>query len=85
MAAVISPNGRYSRSEDIPHLTRRQWMLVLDLAEGHDIATVAERRGRGLSSTYELAERVCDRLGLGRWQEIGPYAKSRKLDAIDGL
>ena len=68
----FSTNG--STSNGVPRLTRRQLSVVQELAQGYDIATVAERRGRGLSSTYELAERICARLGLQQWQEIGPYA-----------
>lgn len=69
---VLSPGSA-------PRLTRRQLAMVQDLAHGYDIAMVAERRGRGLSATYELADRICDRLGLSEWQEIGPYAVDRGL------
>lgn len=73
----FSTNG--STSNGVPRLTRRQLSVVQELAQGYDIATVAERRGRGLSSTYELAERICERLGLRQWQEIGPYAVEHDL------
>lgn len=69
-----SSNGSSHSSEPLPRLTRRQLSLVHEFAQGYDIATVAQRRGRGLSSTYELAERICTRCGLSEWQEIGPWA-----------
>ena len=74
MSNSTSSAGDGPGANDIPRLTRRQLAVVHDLAQGYDIATVAQRRGRGLSSTYELADRICDRLGLSQWQEIGPYA-----------
>ena len=71
--------------QPVPRLTKRQLSLVQELAQGYDIATVAERRGRGLSATYELADRVCNRLGLAHWQQIGPYAVERGLqDSVNG-
>lgn len=81
------PNGSNGngRHPDLTRLlTRRQLALVQEFAQGHDIATVAERRGRGLSATYELADRVCGRLGLSEWQEIGPWAAERGLCDGDG-
>jgi DNA-binding NarL/FixJ family response regulator len=84
MSDLRSPNGLSQPSQPLPRLTRRQLSLIYDLAQGFDIATVAERRGRGLSSTYELAERVCARCGLSEWQEIGPWAVERGLGDSDG-
>jgi DNA-binding NarL/FixJ family response regulator len=72
-------NGSASASTPLPRLTRRQLALVHEFAQGYDIATVAQRRGCGLSSTYELAERVCTRCGLSEWQEIGPWANEHGL------
>lgn len=74
MPDIVSPDNDRTKSNSIPRLARRQRALVYELAQGHDIATVAARRGRGVSSTYELAGRVCSRLGLSQWEEIGPYA-----------
>jgi DNA-binding NarL/FixJ family response regulator len=79
-----SPNGSSQPSAPLPRLTRRQLALVQDLAQGFDIASVAERRGRGLSSTYELAERICVRCGLSEWQEIGPWAVEQGLSEPNG-
>jgi len=85
MSDIISPDGDGSKPNLVPRLTRRQLALVHELAQGHDIATVAGRRGRGISSTYELAGRVCGRLGLSQWEEIGPYAIEHGLmDGLDG-
>lgn len=67
-------NGNGTDTNGIPRLTRRQLAVIHEFAQGHDIATVAKRRGCGLSATYELSGRICDRLGLAKWQEIGPWA-----------
>lgn len=85
MPDIVSPNGDGSKSNSVPRLTRRQLALIHELARGHDIATVAAHRGRGISSTYELAGRVCGRLGLSQWEEIGPYAVEYGLMDGDGL
>jgi hypothetical protein len=58
--------------------------IVQELAQGYDIATVAVRRGAGLSSTYEIADRICARIGLSQWQEIGPWANEHGLGDMDG-
>ena len=55
-------------------LTKRQMSVVRELADGCDIAMVAARRDRGLSSVYEIVDRICERWGLEDWREIGPYA-----------
>lgn len=55
-------------------LTKRQLTVVRELADGCDIAQVAVRRDRQLSSVYEIVGRICDRLGIDDWREIGPYA-----------
>ncbi len=63
---------------------RRQLALV------HELAQDTNRHGRRparprISSTYELAGRVCGRLGLSQWEEIGPYAIEHGLmDGLDG-
>lgn len=67
-----------------PLLTNRQLSVVHDLAQGWDISTVAAHRGRSLSSTYEIAGRICDRLDLADWSEIGPYARGHGLVEPDG-
>lgn len=77
-------DGDGSSPDGLPRLTRRQMALVQDFAKGHDITTVAERRGRGLSATYELADRICTRLGLSGWQEIGPWAVEHGVWDGDG-
>jgi DNA-binding NarL/FixJ family response regulator len=84
MPELHSPNGSSEPSAPLPRLTRRQLALVHDLAQGFDIASVAERRGKGLSSTYELAERICARCGLSEWQEIGSWAVEQGLLEPDG-
>lgn len=66
-------------------LTKRQMSVVRELADGCDIAMVAARRDRGLSSVYEIVDRICERWGLEDWREIGPYAVERGLvDGVDG-
>ena len=66
-------------------LTKRQMTVVRELADGCDIAMVAARRGRGLSSVYEIVERICERWGLEDWRQIGPYAVEHGLvDGLDG-
>ncbi len=60
-------------------LTNRQMTVVRELADGCDIATVAARRDRQLSSVYEIAGRICDRWGLDDWRQIGPYAASQGI------
>ena len=64
-------------------LTKRQLSVVRDLADGSDIAMVAAKRDRGVSSVYEIANRICERLGLEDWRDIGPYAVEHGL--VDGL
>jgi DNA-binding NarL/FixJ family response regulator len=55
--------------------------IVHDLARGWDIAQIAERRHRSLSSVYEIAGRICARLGLDEWTQIKPYAIEHGLVA----
>jgi hypothetical protein len=81
----LHPPDDFSRiPAPIPRLTRRQLSVVRELAQGYDIATVAAHRGRGLSATYELAERICERAGLSEWQQIGPWAVEHGLADSDG-
>jgi DNA-binding NarL/FixJ family response regulator len=47
---------------------------VQDLAQGWDIGSIAKRRGRSPSATYELVERIVTKLGLTDREEIAPYA-----------
>lgn len=60
-------------------LTNRQMAVVRELSIGCDIAMVAERRGSGLSSAYEIVGRICERWGLEDWRQIGPYAIAHGL------
>lgn len=60
-------------------LTKRQLSVMRDFARGWDVATVARNRQRGVSSVYEIAGRICDRLGLDDWTDIGPYARKHGL------
>jgi DNA-binding NarL/FixJ family response regulator len=65
-------------------LTKRQMSVVRELADGCDIAMVAARRERGVSSVYEIVGRICERWGLDDWREIGPFAVEHRLvDAND--
>ncbi len=57
-----------------PRLTRRQLIIVQDLAQGYDIPTIAHRRGRSVSATYELVDRILERLSLNDREEIAPFA-----------
>lgn len=65
-------------------LTRRQLSVARELARGYDIATVAEHRGHGISATYEIATRICERASLSDWKEIGPWAIEHGLVDLDG-
>jgi hypothetical protein len=87
MEVVAMPELSSSDGSDrpaTPRLTNRQHAMVLELAQGFDIATVAERRKRSLSATYELADRICTRLGLSEWQQIGPWAIEHRLIDSNG-
>jgi DNA-binding NarL/FixJ family response regulator len=79
MPELLSSDGSDRPPTPTPRLTNRQHAMVLELAQGFDIATVAERRKRSLSATYELADRICTRLGLSEWQQIGPWAHAHGL------
>jgi non-specific serine/threonine protein kinase len=61
------------------HLTERQLAVVRDLASGLDVAGVSRRRGRSLSTTYDMVHRICDRLGVDTWEEIVPFALDHGL------
>jgi DNA-binding NarL/FixJ family response regulator len=54
-------------------------LIVQDLARGLDPAGIAKRRGRSVSATYEILERICERLGVQTWEEIVPAAVERSL------
>ncbi len=62
-----------------PRLTRRQLTIVQDLAQGYDIPTIAHRRGRSVSATYELVDRILERLALNDRDEIAPFAVNHGL------
>lgn len=55
-------------------LTARQMAVLHDLLRGLDPLEVARRRGRSESATYEILGRMCERLGVGTWEEIVPKA-----------
>jgi DNA-binding CsgD family transcriptional regulator len=76
-AAADSPDGA---SPNV-RLTRRQALYVRELAAGFDLQTIARRQKRSPSSVYEIVQRICDRLGLGSWEEIAPFARANGLIA----
>jgi DNA-binding NarL/FixJ family response regulator len=84
----MTDSSRPDRRDDafVPRkLTKRQMSVVRELADGCDIAMVAARRNRGVSSVYEIAGRICERWGLDDWREIGPFAIEHGLvDGPDG-
>lgn len=84
MSAHERSNGAGALPPGIPRLTRRQLSIVREFAQGYDIATVAVHRGAGISSTYEITGRICARIGLTKWQEIGPWAIEHGLGDLDG-
>jgi DNA-binding NarL/FixJ family response regulator len=53
--------------------------IVQDLAQGYDIPTIAHRRGRSVSATYELVDRILERLGLNDREDIVPFAVKHGL------
>lgn len=71
--ALVPPSGPDESEPALPKLTRTQLQLVRDLVNGYDIPRIAHRRGRSLSATYELADRIADRLGLDHRDEIARY------------
>jgi DNA-binding NarL/FixJ family response regulator len=81
--SVSNVNGNKDPNFRPRRLTNRQLSVVRELADGCDIAMVAARRDRGLSSVYEIVGRICERLGLDDWRQIGPYAREHGL--VDGL
>lgn len=58
----------------LPRLTRTQQSVVQDLAQGYDVPRIAQRRGRSTSATYELVDRILERLGLTDRDELAAYA-----------
>jgi len=58
----------------VPRLTRTQLSIVQDLVQGYDIPRIAQRRGRSLSATYELVDRILEKMGLSDRDAIAPYA-----------
>ena len=62
-----------------PRLTRIQLSIVQDLVQGYDIPRIAQRRGRSMSATYELVDRILLKLGLSDRDEIAAYAVKRGL------
>ncbi|MCC6945170.1 MAG: AAA family ATPase [Thermomicrobiales bacterium] len=77
---TIEAFGAAPESEESPvRLTNRQMLIVQDLARGLDPAGIAKRRGRSVSATYEILERISERLGVQTWEEIVPAAVERSL------
>ncbi|MCA9860003.1 MAG: hypothetical protein KC438_09785, partial [Thermomicrobiales bacterium] len=70
-----------ANTRNTPRLTRRQLTIVQDLVQGYDIPTIAHRRGRSVSATYELVDRILERTGLQHWEEIAPFALEYELVA----
>jgi non-specific serine/threonine protein kinase len=60
-------------------LTERQLAIVRDLASGLDVAGVSRKRGRSISTTYDMLHRICKRLGVDTWEEIAPFALDNGL------
>lgn len=61
-------------AQPAPRLTRRQMTIVQDLTHGYDIPTIANRRGRSVSATYEMVDRILERLALTDRDDIAPFA-----------
>jgi hypothetical protein len=78
--AAALPN-RASGARSVPRLTRTQLSIVQDLVQGYDIPRIAERRGRSLSATYELVDRILVKLELTERDEIAPFAVKSGLVA----
>ena len=66
-----------------PHFVENQWQMIQDFAAGWNIKEVSRLRGTKLSTNYETAKRICEKLGLKKWTEIGPYAIGHGLVAPD--
>jgi non-specific serine/threonine protein kinase len=66
-------------AQPAPRLTRRQMTIVQDLVQGYDIPTIANRRGRSVSATYELVDRILERLSLTDRDDIAPFAVQQGL------
>jgi hypothetical protein len=71
---TFDPTSSGERSLESVRLTNAQMAVVKELALGLDIVAVSKRRKREYTSTMEMAGRICDRLGLDHWEEIGPFA-----------
>ncbi|HQY32101.1 MAG TPA: hypothetical protein PK691_12460, partial [Thermomicrobiales bacterium] len=56
--------------------TRLQMPLVRLLEEGLDPRQAAKRLHRDQSSVYEMLDRIQERLGIERWQDIVPTART---------
>jgi non-specific serine/threonine protein kinase len=77
--ALDLQNQRGGATQNAPRLTRRQMTIVQDLAQGYDIPTIAHRRGRSVSATYELVDRILERFGLNDREDIVPFAVKHGL------
>jgi DNA-binding CsgD family transcriptional regulator len=60
-------------------LTNHQLEIVRLLAEGLKPTQIADRIGRHPSSVYETIDRIQDRLGVNKWEQIVPTAQSHRL------
>jgi len=84
MSDIISPDGDGSKPNLVPRLTPASSRSCTSWPRDTNRHGRRPARPR-ISSTYELAGRVCGRLGLSQWEEIGPYAIEHGLmDGLDG-
>jgi DNA-binding NarL/FixJ family response regulator len=74
LADAAHAPGATQTAKSLPHLTRTQLAIVQDLVQGFDIPRIAQRRGRSLSATYELVDRILLKLELTERDQIAPYA-----------
>jgi DNA-binding NarL/FixJ family response regulator len=44
------------------------------MVQGYDIPRIAQRRGRSLSATYELVDRILVKLDVTARDDIAPFA-----------
>ncbi|MGD9711163.1 MAG: hypothetical protein AB7V46_03745, partial [Thermomicrobiales bacterium] len=75
----LSDNASPTSGAGRVHLTKRQKSVLHDLAKGYDPPIIAVRRGRSESATYEIVNRMAERLGVDTWEEIVPAAIEKGL------
>jgi len=81
LSAFGDPQKRGDPSPASIRLTKRQLAVVRDLAGNFDPTAISRRRGSEVSSTYEMLDRICERLGVDTWQQIAPFAIEHGLVA----